>query len=208
MPIVHAAERFVVVAKPAGMLSVPGKGPDKADCAAARVLRMFPRATGPLVVHRLDMETSGLMVLALDTDAQRDLSAQFEARTVEKAYIALLPRGGPDDLADEGLVSLPLRADIDHRPLQVVDHRRGREAATRWRVLLREADRLRVRFEPVTGRTHQLRVHAAAGLARPIIGDVLYGGEPAERLMLHAAALSFLEPGTRRRVSFESPPPF
>jgi tRNA pseudouridine32 synthase/23S rRNA pseudouridine746 synthase len=184
------------------MLSVPGKGPEKADCAARRVAAMFPRATGPLVVHRLDMETSGLLVFGLDEASQRELSRQFETREVEKSYLALI-EGGPLE-AEEGEITLPLRADIANRPVQVVDHERGREAVTRWRVLAYETDRVRVRFDPLTGRTHQLRVHAAAGLRRPIIGDALYGGEPAERLMLHAWRLSFLEPGTRRRVEFES----
>ena len=210
VPIIHAAARFVVVDKPAWMLSVPGKGPEKADCVASRIAGMFPSATGPLVVHRLDMETSGLMVLGLDEEAQRDLSRQFEERLTQKRYIALLPRWGPDrsELPDSGTVDLPMRADIENRPIQVVDHEHGRDAITNWRVLSREVDRLRVRFEPVTGRTHQLRVHAAIGLSRPIVGDALYDGEPADRLMLHAASLSFLEPGTRRRISFESPAPF
>lgn len=188
------------------MLSVPGKGPEKADCVAARIAARFPAATGPLIVHRLDMETSGLMVLALTAEAQRDLSGQFERRVVEKAYVALLGDGPP--IADQGEIDLPLRLDVERRPLQIVDHERGRPALTRWRVLAHEVDRVRVRFEPVTGRTHQLRVHAAAGLRRPIIGDGLYGGEPASRLMLHASELSFLEPGTRRRVEFRSEPPF
>ena len=194
--------------KPAGLLSVPGKGPDKSDCVASRVAAMFPSAAGPLVVHRLDMETSGLLVLGLDADAQRCLSGQFEERLVSKSYVALLPRWGRDELPDSGTVSLPLRADIDHRPVQIVDHEHGRDAETNWLVLGWEIDRVRIRFEPTTGRTHQLRVHAAAGLGRPIIGDSLYGGEAAPRLMLHAATLSFLEPGTQRRVSFQSPTPF
>lgn len=210
----HASPRFVVVEKPAWMLSVPGKGPDKQDCVAARIAARFPHARGPLIVHRLDMETSGLMVLGLDEEAQRDLSRQFEERVVEKQYTALLSgeaTPGTRDLvgeADSGEISLPLRADIERRPIQIVDHVHGREAVTRWRVLARETDRVRVLFEPLTGRTHQLRVHAAAGLGRPIIGDLLYGGEQAERLMLHASRLSFLEPGTRTRVEFESRVPF
>jgi tRNA pseudouridine32 synthase / 23S rRNA pseudouridine746 synthase len=210
VPIIHASDRYVVVDKPAWMLSVPGKGPEKADCVAARVAAMFPNASGPLVIHRLDMETSGLMVLGLDADSQRELSGQFEQRLVEKSYVALL---SGTDLEDEhgtrsGAVDLPLRADIENRPVQIVDLALGRPAQTRWSILACEIDRVRVRFEPVTGRTHQIRVHAAAGLRRPIIGDALYGGEPAERLMLHAAELSFLEPGSRRRVKFESRVPF
>jgi len=188
------------------MLSVPGKSPDKADCVAARIAAMFPSATGPLVVHRLDMETSGLMVFGLDEASQRELSGQFERRIVEKSYIALLPGGTLP--AESGEISLPVRADLDRRPIQIVDLVHGRESLTRWRVQAYETDRVRVRFEPLTGRTHQIRVHAASGLGRPIIGDALYGGEPAERLMLHAATLSLLEPGTSRRAEFNSPAPF
>lgn len=197
------------------MLSVPGKGPEKADCVAARVKARFPMASGPLVVHRLDMETSGLIVLGLDEAAQRDLSGQFENRVVEKAYIALLgaqlaPREDPLD-GESGTVRLPIRPDIENRPVQIVDPIHGRESETRWRVIGREVDRVRVRFEPITGRTHQIRVHASwpeGGLGRPIIGDALYGGEPAGRLMLHAAYLSFLDPASGRRVEFESRAPF
>lgn len=200
--------RYVVIGKPAGMLSVPGKGPEKQDCAAARIGVMFPQASGPLVVHRLDMETSGLMVLGLDAEAQRALSMQFERREVEKAYVALLGERageGPDVLeAEEGVIDLPMRLDVENRPRQVVDHVQGRAAVTRWRVLTRETDRVRVQFVPETGRTHQLRVHAAVGLRRPIVGDSLYGGARAARLMLHASYLSFVEPGSARRVEFES----
>lgn len=206
----YAGPRFVVVDKPAWMLSVPGKGVAKRDCIASRVAAMFPDATGPQIVHRLDMETSGLMVLGLDRAAQRELSRQFEDRRVEKEYVALLDGIVPDD---EGEIDLPIRPDIDSRPLQVVDRLRGREAVTKWRVLARETDRTRIRFRPLTGRTHQLRVHAAApqatgGLGRPILGDGLYGGPGADRLMLHATRLAFLDPGTGRRVEFESPTPF
>lgn len=203
--VVYAGDRFVVIDKPAWMLSVPGKGEGKQDCAVARVRAMFPKASGPMVVHRLDMETSGLMVVALDAATQRALSMQFEERRVEKAYIALVEGmvGG-----DEGTIDLPLRADIEHRPVQVVDHQLGRAAVTRWRVLSREVDRTRVRFEPVTGRTHQIRVHAAAGLRHPIVGDGLYGSGGAERLMLHAGFLAFVDPGKGRRVEFESGPAF
>ncbi len=213
--IIAATDRYAVIDKPSGMLSVPGKGPDKADCAAARVRAMFPGSTGPLVVHRLDMETSGLLVFGLDEAAQRELSAQFEHRVVEKSYIALVTAGtrrgwhGVDPLMqDEGVVSLPMRGDLEQRPLQIVDPVNGREAVTAWRVLSREIDRIRVRFEPLTGRTHQLRVHAASGLGHPIVGDELYGGPEASRLMLHAATLSFLEPGSQRRVEFASAAPF
>ncbi len=200
----------MVVDKPAWLLAVPGKGADKQDCAVARVAAMFPGATGPLVVHRLDMETSGLMVLGLDPQAQRDLSRQFEERSVEKRYTALVD-GIVEE--DEGVIDLPMRPDIDRRPHQIVDRESRREALTRWRVVLRELDRTRVEFRPLTGRTHQLRVHASTprdlgGLGHAIVGDGLYGASDATRLMLHAEYLSFIAPGSERRVEFESTPPF
>ena len=211
VPIIHAAERFVVINKPSGLLSVPGIGAHKADCAASRVRGMFPRATGPLVVHRLDMETSGLLVFGLDPDAQRDLSLQFEERDTLKRYVALV-----DGLVDHdiGTIDLPMRLDIDNRPYQIIDHVQGKPAHTRYRVLARETDRTRIEFAPVTGRSHQLRVHAATpraagGLGHPILGDPLYGEKSsAERLMLHAAYLSFRIPGEATRVEFHCPPEF
>lgn len=196
------------------MLSVPGKGPDKADCAISRVRNMFGHTSGPMVVHRLDMDTSGLLVIALDPFTQRELSRQFEQRLTSKRYIALLEGGVTHDA---GEINVPLRPDIDNRPHQIVDFVHGREAVTRYRVLAREIDRTRVEFEPLTGRTHQLRVHAAlprtlpdghlGGLGCPIVGDVLYG-TPGGRLMLHASRLELLDPGTGSRLRFESPAPF
>lgn len=198
---------FVVVSKPSGLLSVPGKGEHNKDCVVSRLRAVFPGADGPMIVHRLDMDTSGLMVVGLTVDAQRLLSAEFESRRVEKAYIALVEG---IDTPDAGLVDVPIRLDPANRPYQVIDWVDGRPAQTRFRVLSREVDRTRVRFEPITGRTHQLRVHAAAarvltrivgqqvpgGLGAPILGDVLYGkGErTGERLMLHACELRFRSP--------------
>lgn len=211
--LVHLHERFVVVDKPSGVLSVPGIGPEKADCVVSRVHGALyagdtskpALASNHLIVHRLDMDTSGLMVVALDADAQRELSQQFHDRIPEKSYVALV-----DGIveADEGFIDLPMRLDVDNRPYQIVDHVQGRPAQTHFRVLSREIDRTRIEFRPVTGRTHQLRVHAAHGLGHPILGDVLYGKVPAPRLMLHARTLSFLLPGTRTRVEFEAPVPF
>lgn len=206
--IIARTELYVVVDKPCGLLSVPGKGPDKTDCVAARVRRMFPRAVGPMVVHRLDMDTSGLIVVALDAPTQRSLSMQFEARSVEKSYVALVEGDVP---GDSGRIDEPLRTDIANRPCQIIDHVHGRPAITDWRVLARETDRTRVEFMPRTGRTHQLRVHAAhrRGLGCPILGDRLYGDpDSAPRLMLHAATLSFVDPASGRRVEFTSPIPF
>lgn len=204
--IVHACERCVVVRKPSGLLSVPGKGEQRQDCVIARVRAAFPHATGPMVVHRLDMETSGLMIVALDADAQRELSGRFERREVEKDYLALV---GGDPGPDEGRVELPLRLDPDNRPRQVVDHIHGRAAITIWRVIEREAGRTRLHLRPVTGRSHQLRLHCAYGLMCPIIGDVLYGeGRPGDSLMLHATRLVITPPGGETPREFVSEPPF
>lgn len=211
LPILYASDACVAIEKPSGLLSVPGKGPDKQDCAAARVRAMFPSAQGPLVVHRLDMETSGILLFGLTPHAQRDLSMQFERRAVDKIYAALL-EGLLD--TDAGEVRLPMRPDIDRRPYQIVDFIHGQPAITRYTVLARETDRTRVRFVPLTGKTHQLRVHAATprdqgGLGAPIIGDRLYSSNPTtDRLMLHAAFLSFIDPGTGQRVDVTSPTPF
>ncbi len=208
LPVVHATDRFVVVNKPAGLLSVPGKGPDKQDCVAARVARMFPRASGPLVVHRLDMDTSGLIVVALDAEAQRELSRQFEQREVEKAYVALVEGIVP---ADRGTIDAPIRLDINRRPYHLVDPVHGAPSLTHWTVLSFETDRTRLRFVPHTGRTHQLRVHAAH-IGHPIIGDPLYGRRehPEQRLMLHAAELAFRDPGSpsTRLLRFSTTPDF
>jgi len=225
IPIVHTSARCVVVDKPSGLLSVPGIGPEKADCVISRVKAMFPGATGPMMVHRLDMETSGLLVVALDAEAQRDLSLQFERRSVHKRYTAVL-RGVVQ--LDSGEIDLPMRLDVDHRPYQIVDFEQGRPAHTRFRVLERGATRTLVEFEPTTGRTHQLRVHAAysgkpewrqgvrsvarvpenpaarVGLGCPIVGDELYGEREGSRLMLHAGVLEFDEPGGER-LRVESP---
>lgn len=201
--------RWVVIDKPAGLLSVPGKGADKQDCAASRVRAAFAHAAGPLIVHRLDMDTSGLLLFGLDPDAQKALSAQFERRVVSKAYTALVA-GVP--WAESGEVNVPMRLDVDRRPVQIVDFDHGRPAVTRWRVLSLEADRTRLRLEPLTGRTHQLRVHCAH-IGHPILGDCLYGPQPetrlaADRLMLHASEMAFTDPSTGGEVRVESRPEF
>ncbi len=221
--IVQTGLGYVVVEKASGFLSVPGKGEHKQDCVISRVRDAFTDARGPMMVHRLDMDTSGLMVVALDEESQRELSRQFEQREVEKAYVALVC-GVP--AMDSGLIDVPMRSDIENRPRQIVDFIHGKASQTRFSVLSHEVDRARVRFEPVTGRSHQIRVHAATpvrvrrndvegevnvagGLGCPIVGDPLYGnGDSAPRLMLHAVELAFWEPGTGKRVRFESGVPF
>lgn len=209
--VIFQSARLVVIDKPSGMLSVPGKGPDKQDCAIARVKKLFPHARGPMIVHRLDTDTSGLLAVALDERTQRDLSIQFEERRVEKAYLALVD-STLDHAPDSGEISLPLRTDIDNRPYQIVDHTFGKPAQTRYRILARELDRARLRLEPITGRTHQLRVHCAhaEGLRAPILGDVLYGSASTfPRLALHAEFLSLFDPDNpARRIEFHAPAPF
>lgn len=220
--IVHATDAWVVVDKPPGLLSVPGKGPEKADCVPARVSAMFPRATGPLVVHRLDMDTSGLLVVGLTPESQRALSRQFEDRVVRKAYVALVD--GVVEGAESGTIDLPMRLDPHHRPWQVIDYVHGRAAVTHWRIMAIEHRQTRLRLEPQTGRSHQLRVHCATsaalgGLGHAIVGDVLYGTGyrdaqavgrliPAPRLMLHASELEFSDPDSGESVRFESAPGF
>jgi tRNA pseudouridine32 synthase/23S rRNA pseudouridine746 synthase len=211
LKIVSATDSYVVVDKPSGLLSVPGKGEAKQDCVASRVRGLFPACSGPLIVHRLDMDTSGLMVLGLNPDSQRVLSRQFEDRRVFKRYVALLD--GIVSHADTGVVDAAIRLDVHRRPYQVYDWLHGREAVTHWGVLAFEVDRTRVWFEPQTGRTHQLRVHAALrrpiGIGHAILGDPLYGSaDSAERLMLHAAVLGFSDPINGRDVEFRSAPAF
>ncbi len=228
--VVRAAAEWVVIDKPAGMLSVPGKGPDRADCAVARVATMFPHAEGPMVVHRLDMDTSGLLLVALTPGAQRALSEQFARRSVNKTYIAVVA-GAPADSA--GVVTLRQRLDIDNRPRQIIDDARGKLAQTEWRItdpcepcpgisspgfggsrVAESAALTRIEFTPVTGRSHQIRLAAATpspvGLGCPIVGDDLYGAgrEPGGRMLLAATALGFTDPATGERVTVEIPPGF
>ena len=193
--------------KPEGLLSVPGRGEDKQDCVAARVKCMFPDA---LIVHRLDMATSGLFLMARGVEVQRKLSIAFAGRDVHKRYVAVV-----DGLLreDEGTIDLPLIADWPNRPRQMVDHERGKPSLTHWRVLHREvpARTTRVELEPITGRSHQLRVHLSS-IGYPILGDALYAPprvqSAAPRLMLHATRLELTHPATGEAITFDSPAPF
>ena len=227
--ILHESRGYVVVDKPSGLLSVPGKGAHKADCVISRVREMIPRARGPLIVHRLDMDTSGLLVVGLTPETQSAISLQFELRTVSKRYVALVD-GSPAQ--SRGTIDLPMRLDINRRPYQIIDFIHGRDARTHFRLLStapthvgsrRTIARSKLEFEPITGRAHQIRVHAATpsdafpdarshqrgGLGCPILGDILYGDEAASgRLMLHASYLSFNDPDTGARVTFDNPAPF
>jgi len=206
LEVVLEDERFIVVNKPEGLLSVPGTDASVTDSVLARVRARHPKATGPLLVHRLDVETSGLLLVALDEAAYVALQAQFIARTVHKRYVAVLEGVLSRDAGD---VSLPLRVDLEQRPRQLVDFEHGKPAETSFTVLARANGRTRVAFFPRTGRTHQLRVHAAhaQGLGLPIVGDRLYG-KPDSRLLLHAERLSFTHPTTGAQVVVELPAPF
>ncbi len=212
----HADNSLLVLAKPAGLLCVPGRGPDKQDCLSARVQQQWP---GALVVHRLDMATSGLVLMARNIEAQRALSQAFADRAVEKRYQAVVQgcMAAPPDGA-WGDITLPIAADWERRPLRVVDALHGKPSHTRWRILGHDtaACTTRVELAPVTGRTHQLRVHLAA-LGHPILGDALYGdalsgdGTTATRtprLLLHATRLAFEHPASGAWVQYALPAPF
>ena len=211
--LVHADESLLVFDKPAGLLAVPGRGPDKQDCLSARAQAAFPDA---LVVHRLDMATSGLVVMARGIEAQRRLSLAFEKRRVHKRYIAVVAGRLDNPLPDNGwnTIDLPLILDWMARPRSIVDHAIGKPSLTRWRhggggQAIPESTRLEL--EPVTGRSHQLRVHLQA-IGFPIVGDPLYASPAQEamapRLLLHAQAIEIPHPVTDAVRRFEAPCPF
>ncbi|MDP2819147.1 MAG: pseudouridine synthase [Polaromonas sp.] len=210
--LVHADASLLVLNKPAGLLSVPGKGEDKQDCLSARVQQHYPDA---LVVHRLDMATSGLLLMARSIAVQRALGALFERRSVDKRYVAVVD----GELADApgaggwGLIDLPIAVDWPRRPLRIIDAAHGKASQTRWRVLGRDAVAHNTRLElaPLTGRSHQLRVHLQ-GFGHAILGDRLYGSDSvqarAPRLLLHASALGFVHPVSGQPLQFDNPAPF
>ena len=202
--IIYEDDELIVVNKPTEFLSVPGK--EISDSVYTRMKEKYPEATGPLIVHRLDMSTSGILVLTKTKEANKILQEQFIKRTVKKRYVALL-----DGKLEEksGKISLPIRLDLDDRPKQLVDFEFGKKAETFWEIIRIENDKTRVYFYPITGRTHQLRVHAAykTGLNAPIIGDDLYG-KKEKRLYLHAEFIEFLHPKTMEKMSFSVTPEF
>ena len=208
LEILYQEPSFVVVSKPGGMLAVPGRGVDKQDCVVTRLQKSLPECIAQPAVHRLDMATSGLMVLGLTRLAHRHLSLQFEKRTVVKRYVAVVD--GLVD-ADTGRIELAFRLDPDNRPHQIYDPEYGKLGITRWRVLQRFKQQTKIEFFPETGRTHQLRLHSShrKGLGHPIVGDSLYGdGCRGDQMLLHATGLQFLHPETGRVLCFFSSPPF
>ena len=198
LKIIYEDDVLIVVNKPAEFLSVPGK--EITDSVYSRIKEKYPTATGPLIVHRLDMSTSGILLLTKTKEANKVLQSQFINRTVKKRYVALLDGNLSEN---SGKIKLPLRVDLDDRPKQLVDFVHGKNAETDWEIIRREHGKTRVYFYPITGRTHQLRVHAAHknGLNTPIFGDDLYG-KKTNRLHLHAEFIEFSHPSTNEKISF------
>lgn len=194
--IVFEDDVLLVINKPAEFLSVPGK--QIQDSVYQRIKEMYPQATGPLIVHRLDMSTSGLLLIAKDEETYVKLQSQFIKRTIKKRYVALLDGVLKEK---EGFIDLPLRVDLDDRPRQLVCYEHGKQAQTKWEVIEVKNNQTRVYFYPISGRTHQLRVHASheLGLKTPIVGDDLYGTK-ANRLHLHAERLIFMHPYTKEEI--------
>ena len=212
--VIYADDALLVLDKPAGLLSVPGRGDDKQDCLSRRVQQLYPDAC---IVHRLDMATSGLLVMARGSTVQRQLNAAFAGRAIHKRYEAvvdgvLIPSDPPDS---EGwsVIKLPILLDWPNRPKSRVDAVHGKPSVTRWRVLATHAaeQTTRLALEPVTGRSHQLRLHLSA-VSHPILGDGLYAPQPAMakagRLLLHATGLALPHPNTQEPMRFISPAPF
>ena len=205
LPVLFSDDHILVLDKPSGLLTVPGNRPERADCLEKRARVTFPTAR---IIHRLDMDTSGVIVLGLTLEAQARVSRQFERRETRKSYIALV---WGQVSGTEGRVDQPLMTDWPNRPKQHIDPVHGRQAITDWTVLEAGARSTRVRLTPLTGRSHQLRVHMAY-LGHPILGDNLYAPEAAlaasDRLCLHAHSLEFAHPVTHEQMCFESPVPF
>ncbi len=205
---VHSDPDFLLFVKPGGLLAVPGRGPEKQDCLVNRVKAIFPDCIEQPAVHRLDMATSGLMLLARNSVAHRRLSRQFETRQVHKEYLALLDGKVSEK---QGRIELAFRLDPDNRPHQIYDPLQGKTGISHWKNLGCIDGRSLILFRPVTGRTHQLRLHAShpKGLGIPIAGDYLYGNaKDGDPMFLHASRLSFFHPKDGRRLEFSSLPPW
>jgi len=199
-------QHLLVVNKPSGVLSQPGKTMD--GSIATQVKNAYPDATGSMLVHRLDMDTSGLLILTKSRSSHRHLQQQFEQRRINKRYVAILSQA---PVGCGGRIRLPVRPDIENRPMQIICFEHGKTTETLWYrwQLPQGSTNTRVVFKPITGRTHQLRVHAAHphGLNAPIVGDRLYGAE-STRLMLHADQITFTHPVSERRIKLYCPAPF
>ncbi len=212
LQIIYEDSSLLVLNKPAGLLSVPGRGDDKQDCLSRRVQSCFPEA---LVVHRLDMATSGLMLMARNIDVQRTLNHQFEQRVVYKRYLAVVDGCLPpvQKPGSWSLIDMPIALDWPNRPLRIIDMATGKPSQTRWRTVASDkaANTTRVELEPITGRSHQLRVHLLA-LGHPILGDALYGPETvwarSPRLLLHACTLRLVHPVSNAALCVVSPADF
>jgi tRNA pseudouridine32 synthase / 23S rRNA pseudouridine746 synthase len=206
LSIIHHDQDIVVLNKPSGLLSVPGREAWHKDSLALRILRVWPTAC---VVHRLDMATSGIIILALQKSAQSHMGRQFQQKQIDKTYFARV-EGIVE--ADSGLIDLPLRCDWENRPRQIVDFEQGKSSQTQWEVVKREKQTTLVKLTPLTGRTHQLRVHMQQ-IGHPIVGDEFYATAlgkrlSPQRLALHAASITLTHPSSELRVTFDCPPPF
>ncbi|TWT38451.1 RluA family pseudouridine synthase [Blastopirellula retiformator] len=203
--VLHLDEQLIVLDKPSGLLSVPGRGDDKYDSLAVQVAADYPGARN---VHRLDRDTSGVIVMAFDAETHRQLSRQFEQRETSKRYVAIVAGQVADD---SGRIELPLRKDFDHPPRHMVDPELGKPAITDWQIETWLKDATRLALIPQTGRSHQLRVHLQA-IGHPILGDPLYSPPEikaaAPRLMLHAQELEITHPASGKRMRFTAPAPF
>ncbi len=204
LEVLYKDEHLVVVNKPSGLLSVPGN--HITDSVQVRLQKRFPEATGPMIVHRLDQDTSGVMIVTLTKAAHKRLQQQFAERTVDKIYVATLEK---TIVETSGVIDLPLILDINNRPMQKVDFEWGKPATTNYKVLQKSATQTLIQLSPVTGRSHQLRVHCAhkLGLHAPIAGDNLYGS-PSDRLCLHAQQIAFSHPFTNKVVTVKTDLPF
>jgi tRNA pseudouridine32 synthase/23S rRNA pseudouridine746 synthase len=205
VPVIYHDDYLVALDKPSGLLSVKGIGPNKIDCLAVRVASAIECAR---IVHRLDMDTSGVILMARDADTHRELSRQFQDREVAKTYIAVV--GGVVQ-EDAGLIDIPIRKDFDNPPRQCVDFEQGKSSQTHWKVLDRGHDRTRLELKPITGRSHQLRIHLRE-IGHPILGDDLYAPQElqdmAPRLLLHALDITVTHPATGASMQFDVQCPF
>lgn len=200
--IIYSDQHIVVANKPSGLLSVPGRGPEKQECLVSHLSKHIPDIR---IVHRLDMDTSGLMVLAKDTESHRHLSRQFQERQIQKTYHAIC---AGKQTKKQGCIKLPMRCDWEKRPLQKIDFKLGKHAETHWQIIEEFKGSFLVKLTPITGRSHQLRLHMKS-LGHPILGDNLYADSKSltasSRLLLHASTLSFHHPHTQEWLHFECP---